>query len=304
MAYKDIYIFILLIGLSCSEKKEIKEEIFLMKTNLEDRVMEKANTNTYGEINEGRINGDVNWVHMDFEDAYRFSKTAEEYAFLYDNGKEFILFQESNGKIPWNTAGEHRVGTHSLGTQIFLDEDNQKERSEIITSIGDESYALRFGRLRYWGQSFLVQRDTDDDTDPVVIMQIVQHGYPTFLPVPFVIWLKMENGMVQLRAVCSDAAGTKHPLFSSSWLTIGSKDEWIDIAVKAAPRVDGHLGDIQVKVNGILLGSKRLYWGYCSGSDYWRLSSGIYRPEPDNTDNIVIMLDEIKLGSSWEIISP
>ncbi len=252
----------------------------------------------------------VTWVDLDFEDVTRFSKyypvswsSSRYQSFVKDAlGNDFLLFHHSEGKTPWLTGGEHRAGLKSLGTQIFPDIDDYKERSEIVTSLGDESYALKFGRLRYWSQSVLIQNDTDSDTESFVLMQVHQSGGGKY--VPFVIWMKMENGRGLIKGSLAHpdtlASGT-HTLFG--WTDVGPKDQWFDLALKIAPRHEDHLGDIQVRLNGQEIGSARRYWGYPFGDDYWRLSSGIYKA-PGNTNNIVICLDEIKLGSSWESIQP
>ncbi|MEM9299544.1 MAG: hypothetical protein AAGA64_14305 [Bacteroidota bacterium] len=135
-------------------------------------------------------------------------------------------------------------------------------------------------------------------------MQVHQEGHTG--AVPFVIWLKMVNGRGQIKGEIA-VPYTTDKIVLFDWTDVGPEYNWFHLAIKAAPRTNGHLGDIQVRLNGVEIGSKRMHWGenhsnIDNWSDKWRLSSGIYIGDPGQ-DNVVLFLDDIKLGSSWQAVS-
>ncbi len=230
--------------------------------------------------------------------------------YLNDNGLEYFLYSGSDGEEPEINFENSNSGNKSIRCRINPNTDSEKERSEIVTSLRHEPYALKFGETKYYGQAFTFDEETPNNTNHFVLMQMVQVFDHSPRPVPFVIWCKVMDGNIFLRAEVADSEGVQHHPFDMTWIDIGPKSNWHNIVLKARPSradIEGILGEIGVWVNGTLEGQMNLFWGYEDGPDEWRLSSGIYHP--NSTDNanatvISILLDDIKLANTFDLANP
>lgn len=237
-------------------------------------------------------------------------------------------FVEGQASTPWITTGVHYNGSHALGTRTLGDTDGTKERSEVfIADKGDYGH-LRFTRIRHIGMAIYPHEDSDDNTNPVVILQAVQYGGvaasgnpPTH--VPFVIWMQYVNGTPKIRVEVTDSDNVAHDL-SEGWITIPSM-EWTELMVNLEPRHKNNPGPlggglVQVRLDGDYIANERMDWGFVpdndpnnpayggsdgNPNDNWRISTGVYAPNPSVKYGVVILfLDDVKLGSSWSEVDP
>ena len=264
----------------------------------------------------------LTWADLNFNNASRIHERRSDnsHFYIWDDNQEFWTFTQGetgDWAFPWITPSVDYEGGKAIGFWTKQDTDGIKERSEIIlTAPGyNQSYKLKFKRIRYVGLRFQVRPQVPalPNDEHVVILQAVQYGHQYNdgpKAVPFVVWLKGPdaNGFPQIKVDISGEDGYS----STSWIQIEMR-RWYKLVVMLEPRweyeynppLDGK-GVVRVKLDDSYIHNERRYWGYEPIGDVvdsWRISTGIYRPGPGLGDCVIVM-DNIKVGSSWEDADP
>ena len=81
-------------------------------------------------------------------------------------------WKQGDASTPWRTTGVHHNGSYALGCRTLDDTNGIKERSEVVIATPNEPGHLNFTKVRYIGMAIYPHEDSDDNTEPGVILRI------------------------------------------------------------------------------------------------------------------------------------
>ena len=243
----------------------------------------------------------LTWANIDLENATVYCGTSQ----LYDDSQYFNLELEGDDyNCPWITGSSYYDGNYALGMRLYPDSDNYKDRTEITACHMTDSYALKFGKIRYFGFAMCINNSSSDwplDV-PVHFMQAWQANSGMGCGVPLHCTLETDT-VLRFHITGRDDAGA-YALIPSTEI---SKGYWHTFVFRLAPNHNQMTGTGNVKVwyDGNLLVDWNHDWG-CEPqgvvTDDWMIRCGLYRGESDN--NLVAIFDNVRIASSVDEATP
>ena len=254
------------------------------------------------------------WANIDMESATATCAPSV----LSDNAQEFPLELEGKYACPWLTTSARYGGAHALGLRLTPNpgppSGPPKDWSELTADHMSFSYALSFGRVRYFGFAILVNGSSSDWplAEDVHFMQAWE-GHGT-CGVPLVGTLMKNTGdpahplQFRFRAKWGDV---QDPVSGSQTLPMkgaaaGSREitkgTWHTFVIRLAPSNSGD-GAVKGNVTVTYDGEEIIHWDHdwgCNlpaGADQWMIRAGMYRPIPAK-QSLVMLLDNVKIASS------